>query len=430
MKINTTLSALALGFAAATVVQALPSGPQVPSPNPVYISGSTAFRAQIYAGLTDMGLNPQAGDNNGNNIFTFTGTPNVVKVAGLDANLTSGPVTVYCSFDGSAQGVNEMVNVGLQQNFEDIGAPAGGGKATFTNPSDLAFSDVSQSSTAYPSNPGLTELIAAIAQTTHLGTGMAVQPFLWAANSYAGAKIANIDNYQIDNLLTSGELTLNYWTGNAADNATEVKLTGRDNTSGTRITAEQLVPWNVALPINQWTVNGAVGTPGAAGNIGAWTAVGNNGYGSGGNVGKALGGLGSQAGFAGAPDTSLVVGYLSFADAKGLIDSAALNAGSIQGTALTYDGINPVLQLVGPFEYNIAAVENGQWPFWSYEHLYESANIHGNGGFIDADFGPGLILAVDYEIGLQVLGTPQTAILIGNMNVKRTQDGGIITKFP
>jgi hypothetical protein len=51
MKINTTLTALVIGLASAAVTQALPPGPLVSSPNPVFISGSTAFRAQVYAGL-------------------------------------------------------------------------------------------------------------------------------------------------------------------------------------------------------------------------------------------------------------------------------------------------------------------------------------------------------------------------------------------
>jgi hypothetical protein len=431
MKINKTFCALVIGLATASVAQALPPGPLVPSPNPVFISGSTAFRTQVWNGLTDMGLAHQPGDASGNNIFTFTGTPNNIVLGGyeggLDANLTSGPVTVYCSFDGSAQGVYECTHPAQQQNFEDVGAPSGGGVATFTHGSDIAFSDVEQASTAFPA-PTLTEIVSQGAIATGTDQGIAVQPFLWAANSFAAAKITTINNYQAYNLFTSGQLGLSFWTGNPADYPTPVKLTGRDNTSGTRITAEQLTPYLTGDAIIQWTVDGGVGTPNTAGNTGPWALApadgygpNDSGYGSGGNVAKALGGLGVVA------DTSLVVGYVSFADAKGLVDAAAQTVPTL-GTALIYNNINPILQLAGPFEYNIPAVENGPWPFWSYEHLLEGANVV-HLGFIDADFGPGLVLAVNYEISLQVLGTPQTAILEENMNVFRLYDGGPINHF-
>jgi hypothetical protein len=421
---------LVIGLASAAVTQALPPGPLVSSPNPVFISGSTAFRAQVYAGLQDMGLSPQSTDGSGNNIFTFTGTPNNNTLSnyqgGLDANLTSGVVTVYCSFDGSAQGVDECTVPTMQQNFEDVGH--GGGVATFTHGSDIAFSDVEQASTFFPS-PTLNEIISVGAASTGVDQGIAVQPFMWGANQYAAAKITSINNYQANNLLSAGQCGLNFWTGTNADYATKIKLTGRDDTSGTRITAQQLVPYLTGVAIVQWTVGGGVGTPNTAGNTGAWAlapadALGahDSGYGSGGNVGKALGSLGVPG-----SDTSLVVGYVSFADGKGLVDAGALNAGTVQGSALIYDNINPILS-TSPFEYNIPAVQNGSYPFWSYEHLYEGANVS-TGSFIDADFGPGLVLGIDYEISKQVLSTPQTAILEENMDVYRQYDGGPINHF-
>jgi hypothetical protein len=445
MKINKTFNALVIGLAIAPLAQALPPGPLVPpDANPIFISGSTAFRSQVFAALQDMGLTHQPGDVSGNNIFTFNGTPNNVTLGGynggLDANLTAGPVEVYCSFDGSAQGVNECTHPAVTQNFEDIGAPNGAGVATFTHAVDYAFSDVGQDSTIYPF-PALNEIISLGAISTGVDQGIAVQPFLWAANSYAAAlPITSINNNEIVNLFTTGQCGLNFWTGNNADSATKIKLTGRDYSSGTRITAEELTPISTGTAIVQWTVNGGIGTPGAAGNIGSWALAtlgtyygpDDGGYGSGGNVAKALGGFGSQAGFGGAPDTSPVVGYISFSDAKGLVDPGALTAGIIPGTALIYDNINPVLVLGGggAFEYNIPGVVNGSYPFWSYEHFFVSAQAADvTSVYINDDFGPGLVLAIDYEISKQVLNTPQTAILEENMDVYRVYDGGPITHF-
>jgi len=40
----------------------------------VYITGSTAFRAQVYNGLVDLGLAAQQGATSSANTFTFAGT--------------------------------------------------------------------------------------------------------------------------------------------------------------------------------------------------------------------------------------------------------------------------------------------------------------------------------------------------------------------
>jgi hypothetical protein len=443
MKINKTLNALVIGLATAALAQAaLPPGPTVaPDSNPIFISGSTAFRSQVWQGLTDMGLSHQPGDASGNNIFTFNGTPNNNVLGGyhggLDANLIAGPVEVYCSFDGSAQGVNECVNSTTPQNFEDVTAPSGGGVATFTHVVDYAFSDVEQDSTIYPSTPNLAEIISLGAKSTGTGQGIAVQPFLWAANSNASNLISFINNNQIVNLFTTGQCGLNFWSCSGSS-SNYIYLTGRDYSSGTRITAEELTPISTSTAIVQWTVNGNVGKPGAAPNAGPWKlatlgtfyGADDGGYGSGGNVARALGAFGVPVG-----DTTPVVGYVSFADAVSLVDpqQSATN-GFTAGTALIFDDINPILQPV-PFEYNICAVEDGSYFFWSYEHFFvssqtaDSSPTGANYTYINKDFGPGLVLAVDYEISLQAPATPQTAILEENMNVYRVNDGGPITHF-
>jgi len=65
MKINKTISALAVAMGLVTGSQAA---------NTVFITGSTSFRAQVFQGLTDLGLSVQGGATSGNNVFTFTGT--------------------------------------------------------------------------------------------------------------------------------------------------------------------------------------------------------------------------------------------------------------------------------------------------------------------------------------------------------------------
>jgi hypothetical protein len=454
MKMFKTMSALALGLTVATVAQA----------QTVYISGSTAFRSQVYQGLTDLGLTNQPGDSSSANTFTFAGTVNANTVkpanfplAAFSGGLPSGFVgenwTVYCSFDGSLQGVDNCLHSANHNTFENLGGASAG---TFSHSSDLAFSDVSQSSASptdqSPPATALNEILADDVGNSF--TGIAVQPFLYGANAAAWtAGVTYIQDNQISSLLTGGVLDLCYWTGNSAQYAAPlgaptfepapgpdtVVLTGRDNSSGTRITAQQLDDWPTANPINQYTINGVTTDPATLVAGDSWGWIANSGYSSGGKVADAL-----EYPVGNKP----AVGYLSFADAKTLQvgavagpSSSAWTNGVIapnNGYILSYEGLNPVTTAPtgngsasgtgnAVIVYDMAAVENGQWPMWSYEHLYEATTVV-SGGAIDAQFAPGLVYALDFEIYQQGTGVhpPITALLEGSMNVYRSNDGGPI----
>jgi hypothetical protein len=456
MKMHKTCTALTLALGAAVTAQAATTTTTQIAPtttDAVYISGSTAFRGQVYQGLKDLGLTPQADDASGNNQFTFTGQPNANVIgpasqfplpAGLVAAGTT--VTVYCSFDGSAQGVANCTTPSRLNFFENVGGFGGGGVyangAFFAHASDIAFSDVQQASTVSTA-PTLREIISADAETTANppgpGTGIAVQPFLWGGNAAAkAAGIANINRNDIDILLNTGNVPLAMFDGvpthDGGTAATEVVLTGRDNSSGTRITAELLEGWNPVTQIDQWEINSSTSDPATLaagfqfadiGVSGADSPLGSGGYSSGGKVADALEYPGTS---------NPAIGYLSWNDAKTLPIATANTTGwttsPADGTILSYQGVNPVSSLGAQFPvYNINLVINGQWPFWAYEHLYEGVNVT-SGGYVDADFGPGLVEAVGYEISIQVAATPQTAVLIGAMNVNRgTTDGTPLNPF-
>jgi hypothetical protein len=445
MKIAKTIIGLALALGTAVAAQAAQvTVAQIPptTTDAVYISGSTAFRAQIFKALSDLGLTPQSLDNSSANQFTFTGQPSQGSItntlpAGFLASGTT--VTVYCSFDGSAQGVFNCTTPSRENAFENVGGWGSGltiaNGQVFLHASDIAFSDVQQSSTIYTS-PGLTEILSQDAEVANggPGTGIAVQPFMWAGNAAAkAAGIGNITRDIVDIIMNTGNMALAFFDGNPAHDGTTadstVLLTGRDNSSGTRITAQLLEGWNPVAQIKQYEVGGVSSDPatlGAGSNFvyvgvsGADSTLATGGYSSGGKVADAL----EYPGI-----VNPVIGYVSWNDAK-TIPVATANASSwttvtpADGVLLSYQGISPYSSIGAQYPvYNINYVINGQWPFWSYEHLYESVNVT-SGGYIDADFGPGLVETVDYEISQQTATTPQTATLIGQMNVERgTTDG-------
>jgi hypothetical protein len=443
MKQIKTMSVLALGLAATSVAQAQQSYDPNEVGTPVFISGSTAFRAQVYQGLIDLGLTADTGDSSSGNTFTFTGviSGSIVKPSALPSAFSAGlpstangapnnfvgsTWTVYCSFDGSLQGIDNCLHSGNNNTFQKVGSTA-----TFSHGTDMAFSDVSQgSATATDQSPpafGLTEVTS---DDSGINGGIAVQPFLWAANAAANtAGVTYIQDSQIYSLFDQGLADLSWWTGNStafvkplALGSKTVALTGRDNSSGTRITAQQLDGWASANTINQYTINGTTSDPKTAAASLNFVSVANSGYASGGAVADALEYPNSQA----------AVGYISFNDAAKIqIGSTATGwtATPNNGFILSYEGINPVTTATTgstPIVYNMAAVQNGQWPFWSYEHVYENVANGGSDNAIDGDFAPGLVYAVNYELYQQQTGavTPFTALLEGNVNVHRSVDGG------
>ena len=105
MKFTTTMGALALGLGLAVVAQAQPDAGYTP----IYITGSTAFRSQVFSALNlDMGLAVQNGGTGSQNSFTLEG--NITDVHSLGFTKIGDPVEVLCDFSGSAEGVQTVIN--------------------------------------------------------------------------------------------------------------------------------------------------------------------------------------------------------------------------------------------------------------------------------------------------------------------------------
>lgn len=375
----------------------------------VYIDGSTAFRSQVYKGMIDLGLAVANGVTSGANTFTFNGTINNSTVANIPAGAEIA-VSIHCSFDGSLQGVDAAQN-NLSQTYTQAN-----GSTTTTHVDDLAFSDVQQASTPYDTGTQLNEIVAPDSIAAGVNEGIAVQPFLWAANAAAAADgVTNLNYNNAYNLFQNGYVTLNTFTGSSNSSSTNVVLTGRDNSSGTRITSQQLSQWPTYNAINQYSIGGSTTDPTIA-NVGTglnWASIGNNGYSSGGKVGDAIA----------YPGAGPAVGYLSFADAF-----SSFKSGTTGAILLNWEGVSPFVGSANTVSssttFDLNAVINGRYDDWSYEHLYLNANDN-PAGTIGADIAPALVDAVEYEISHPVAGTPQTAILIGSMNVNRETGDGI-----
>lgn len=433
MKINKTIGALALGLGLAVGAQAQDDT----QGTPIYITGSTAFRSQVYAALGDMGLNVSQGAGNSASQFTFSGT--ISDTTGGHLNLTGvngDTVTAYTSWSGSVEGVECLIDL-TASTYENVDS------GTFTyNGADLSLSDVAQSSCYQGS--GRNEINFTPAHTVPLqevqtvadaarieGTGIAVQPFTFVVDGNAQT-VSNVTADNFLDLFGAGTLNLNYFTGNASDSNTLVYAVGRYNLSGTRATSVIDDGGSFLNNLKQYALsdNGTT-TPGLASTDTAppptdgnqWAYVTNNGYYSGGNVGKAI----HDASLNGAP---AAVAYIAFSDSKNLT-----------GTTTNYEGpVNWLGQsawIGGTFPnsggWNTNGIINGSYNLWTYERMYILPADEGN--TFDTQFAQALIGAIQYEIvhTPTTFGTANhqpTAILESEMNVYRNGDGGDVSLVP
>lgn len=334
-----------------------------------YITGSTAFRANTYRAIrtmyTDQGgtlTSQNPADNSGaaanSNLVTFAGS--------MPTTFGSQTVTIHSSFSGSAAGVQALV-----QNVSVVfyaNANAGDG-TTVSHTADLALSDVFQSSTAYQ-KPALSDAT------------VGVQPFTYTKSMTTPATVTNITIQQLQALESGGIMPLSYFTGNSADDASLLYLTGRDTSSGTRITSI-LDSLFIGSPL-LWA-------PDSQCNWNVFT-----GFSSGSGVAGVLNGTCGPA-----------IGYLGVADSKTVNNGANI---------LSYDGVKPFYGLITAPDWT--PVIKGLYSFWSYEHLFERTGAPAN-----VNTFRGLL---KNEINTD-LATSTSAIQVGAMKVSRSADGGPIS---
>jgi hypothetical protein len=227
-------------------------------------------------------------------------------------------------------------------------------------------------------------------------------PFEWVVSASGKGLITNITD-KIANVLygSAGDVAASVFTGNAA-NTTAVFAAGRDFDSGTRITAladvgilasqgNQVVQYNPLVPGSVSSAN-PYGTQLLSAGVGIsemaitspltlngiHTQQGNGGYHNGPDLAIALANSsaasvtvdnadgtsdsdGNPEPFGGDTTTlsaPIFVAYLSTGDAG----TESSSAQSTPGAILAYNGVT----------YSAAAMDDGQYSFWGYEHIYNT----------------------------------------------------------
>ncbi len=383
------------------------------TPINIYITGSTAFRGAAYdsiLALYDVGVNVNAGGLNGSSQLVTVGNPqaplapssaslfneqNYMTFGGtMSAQFGGAVVTIYCNWSGSVEGIRDVT----QGNTLPFLSTAVSLTTAFTNTptsavADFTFSDVFQATTPYRS-PTL--------QNTNVG----VIPFALVKNQGAPANLNNLAHQQARTLFASGALPLSYLTGdlsNGGDTNRVACLIGRNDGSGTRY----VVFADTGYGALKSSVNYKYGATANAGSP-AFTQVTpdpNIGHSSGSSVATDLSqNISSALGLDGISYvTGYAIGYL------GIKDAFSVTGNSGGALNLAYNGV----------PYSAAAVRNGQYTLWGYQHLYNKSGLSAS----LTTFKSSLAATIPNNLGT---GTSASGLAISTMTVQRSVDGGPI----
>jgi hypothetical protein len=341
----------------------------------IKITGSTEFQQATYAAIVNSLTNPQiaciGGDPSGSDMSgataavitgTYEGVPETVQVnwtssyAGLQAITTSVAMPWLSASNIPSVGspIYAQVNAGTITGYTIISP----GSAIYDSPAstpNVTLADQYQGTSAFTGSSYPTLLQDTAAVPGYIGTplGVGVIPFFWAKGNSPSvgdyANLVNITPLQAQLLLQDGEVPLSVFTGNAADQGTDVVLVGRANTAGIRAEVEA----DAGFGFGQGTENQYQPVV-IGGYVTGVTNVGNAGYAAGSSVAAAL--AAPQGG--GAVDNNgkpfILVGYVDAND-LGTVTSA------VPGALLQYAGVGYATS---------PQVGLGEYSLWAYEHLY------------------------------------------------------------
>ncbi|HEY4417035.1 MAG TPA: hypothetical protein VGO57_15200 [Verrucomicrobiae bacterium] len=310
----------------------------------LYLTGSTAFRANVFAACQAL-YDSSPASNNGTTtagasdaLWTMTGTC-------VTSGLTSGSdtLTIHANWTGSVQGLSALLN---KDQLGFLLSASSGSALLVTNTASAAFSDVYSGPTLDP-----------LPSSSFTEKEVAVQPFIFVKSVAPGGvqSITNVSWQQLNSMLGSfsGSVPLSYFTSKSSDAGQPIYLVHRTLDSGTRVTTVQEAGFVGTVKIYYYDPIGGTyyynPTNRGPEAFGA-------GYVGGGDV-KAV----MASGLAG----NQAIAYLSMADAKGI-------TGVNWQNMLAYNGNYPILNYtpgVAPVTNDYSPIMYGKYSFWAFECL-------------------------------------------------------------
>lgn len=348
----------------------------------INLTGSTAFRssthAAIIANLTSPTYAYTDKASNGLNKATY-----VIFKGSVGADT----YTVRCTWSGSVEGVIDTGHQNTLAALPTSQATTASPGTALVNASEASFA----TSTMVPDG-GMSDVFqSSTSETATLADKIvAVVPFKFIASN--GSTLTNMTPQIFRSVFSTGGAPLSLLSGNPAD-TTYVIGVGRDSGSGTRATTMAETGYGIFTAPSQYIITVA-GASWAAGNAVGQTAT--SGYSSGSTLATDLAKPSS--------DGTVAIGYVGVAD---------LNVNNVE---LKYNGVT----------YSAAAVYNGTYTFWGYEHLFTPSRVS------TATAGNDLAAKNFFaNMASSLASNPGTAGLNpASMNVHRDGDGGTVLAGP
>ncbi|MGC3989812.1 MAG: hypothetical protein QM796_09075 [Chthoniobacteraceae bacterium] len=251
-----------------------------------------------------------------------------------------------------------------------------------------------------------------------------VVPFYWVKgkSGIGSSSMTNISPNQILSLLaggtTGGGIVTAQITGSTLDEAGVTVVIGRDEDSGTRITAFAESGFGAKSLAGQYkpTITGTNGS-GTITDLAVWPAStvnniaypkGDSGESSGGTLALDISNALSSGNSLGATD---IVTYLGESDAA---TAVANGCAYLAFNGVTF-GAGAGYSTSSSLYYK--TIQDGQYTFWSYEHLYSKSGVSGG------------ILTFRNALYTQIHDNDAiaTGVKMGDMNVNRSVEGGPIS---
>jgi len=307
----------------------------------------------------------------------------------------SFPVDITVNLTGGAGGVQDLAQNLTITTWLNATNLTTGGTANLAGPlvsaqADTAIGEQFQSSTGF-NTPVLHDQV------------IGVVPYLWVRNAGSPSTISNVTSFLAQVLYGTGQIPLSQITGLNSDEGVALTALGRDENASVRLVAFAETGFGIFTPPFQYEalISGTAGPGGTVTNAIPWPIntvngttypVGHSGYSTGSALAAALNTPGSLAATGG-----WFIGPLALNDASTVT----------LGASLTYNGV----------AYSAQTVQEGQYTFWSYKHLFYRTSYSGTPQ------------TVANQIANRILNfdAVQSGLLVSTLNVGRTGEGTEVT---
>lgn len=419
---NQLLLTMALGLAGATSLTA--------GTVDVYITGSTAFRANAYTACTKLYSSAPtiyyADGAHGGGSQGLSKSPSWVMTGSPATSLTNlqgNTLVIHGLFTGSIQGLQSVENSQKLTWAQPVGSGSPLISSSYVNNSPtIAFSDCSGSATPFPATGNYVE------------ENVCVQPFVVVKSQGNPSIMTNITNLsweQYEYGVPNGFLPLESWDNNMSDTNVLVYILQRTKDSGTRRCSTQGNYYQYNDPVGSFIWDATNADYYYANNLTVATNF-NNGFSNSptayatviGSEGPGLGNanLAWGPGYIGGGDianalavnnnNNNAIAMLSMGDAKSVV------SGSNWANVISFNGLWPTRAGVGIHgntgTNDFSPITLGFYPIWGYEVIVYPSN-------------PATVAAGDQDISANQLGTGGTpGTFLGVFNAQSFNNGGTV----